>query len=89
MLASPKSEAVLEKIFDVALDDEHKNQAACMKMVIDRVLPLSHFEKDKKSGGLSGVTVKIEKAGQVSIESDGATSLPEHEAVDAEYEELS
>ena len=62
MLASPKSEAVLEKIFDVALDDDHKNQAACMKMVMDRVLPISHFEKDKKQSGVSGVNITITSA---------------------------
>ena len=47
MLASPKSRLVLEKIYDAALDDEHKNQSAAWKLLMDRLLPLSHFEKDK------------------------------------------
>lgn len=45
MLASPKSGAVLKKIFDVALDDDHKNQAACMKMIADRIIPLAALKK--------------------------------------------
>ena len=47
MLTSPKSKRVLESIFDAALDDDHKNQAAAWKLVMDRVLPTSYFEKDK------------------------------------------
>ena len=86
MLASPKSEAVLAKVFEVALDDDHKHQAACMKMVMDRMLPLSHFEKDKKQGGLSGVTIKIEQADTVAIHSD--EEQPEPDAIDADYEEI-
>jgi hypothetical protein len=62
MLASPKSQAVLDKIFAVALDDEHKNQAACMKLLVDRILPISYFEKDKKQGGIGGVNITISTA---------------------------
>ena len=35
MLSSPKSRLVLESIFDAALDNEHKNQAAAWKLVVD------------------------------------------------------
>ena len=34
MLASPKSAKVLESIFNAALDDDHKNQAAAWKLVM-------------------------------------------------------
>jgi hypothetical protein len=43
MLTSPKSARVLESIFDAALNDDHKNQAAAWKLVMDRVLPASYF----------------------------------------------
>lgn len=46
MLASPKSRKVLESIFDAALDDEHKSQAAAWKLIVDRLLPVSMFEKE-------------------------------------------
>ena len=58
MLASPKSRKVLDAIFDAALDNEHKNQAAAWKLVMDRMLPLSYFEKDS-AGGRSAVSITI------------------------------
>ena len=51
MLASPKSRKVLDAIFDAALDNEHKNQAAAWKLVMDRMLPVSMFEADVTKGG--------------------------------------
>ena len=58
MLASPKSRKVLDAIFDAALDNEHKNQAAAWKLVMDRMLPLSYFEKDS-AGGRQSVQITI------------------------------
>ena len=46
MLASPKSVKVLNTIMDAALNDDHKNQAAAWKLVMDRMLPVSAFEKE-------------------------------------------
>lgn len=86
MLASPKSEAVLAKVFAVALDDEHKHQAACMKMVMDRMLPISYFEKDKGSKGIGGVKIVIEDAGAVNISSGDVEE--QGEVVDADYTEV-
>lgn len=63
MLASPKSKLVLEKIYDAALDDEHKNQSAAWKLLMDRLLPLSHFEKDKEGGGRPAVSITITGVG--------------------------
>jgi hypothetical protein len=63
MLASPKSRKVLDKVFEAALDDKHKHQAAAWKMILDRVAPLSAFEQDvKKSGGTSGIQISISVA---------------------------
>jgi hypothetical protein len=60
MLASPKSAKVLEKIFDAALDDEHKHQAAAWKLVMDRVLPTAAFEKDVvKGSGKNAIQINI------------------------------
>ena len=59
MLASPKSPKVLDSILDAALNDDHKNQAAAWKLLVDRMLPLSYFEKDKASGGRSAVNITI------------------------------
>ena len=59
LLASPKSRKVMDSIFNAALDDDHKNQAAAWKLVIDRIMPLSYFEKDKLSGGKSAINITI------------------------------
>lgn len=59
MLTSPRSEKVLDSIYNAALDDNHKNQAAAWKLIMDRVLPLSYFEKDKAGGGRAAVSITI------------------------------
>jgi hypothetical protein len=52
MLNSPRSKKVLDSIFAAALDDEHKNQAAAWKIVVDRIVPVAGFEKE--AGGDRG-----------------------------------
>jgi hypothetical protein len=51
MLNSPKSARVLEAIYDAALNDEHKNQAAAWKLIVDRIVPVSAFEQTKQGNG--------------------------------------
>ena len=36
---------VLETVIRTALDDSHKNQTAAQKVLMDRMLPISMFEK--------------------------------------------
>ena len=75
MLASPKSKKVLEAIFNAALDNDHKNQAAAWKLVMDRMLPVSYFEKEA-SGGRSAVSITISNLGS------GDTVISQGEAED-------
>ena len=63
LLASPKSRKVLDSILNAALDDDHKNQAAAWKLLADRLMPLSYFDKDKASGGRSAVNITITGVG--------------------------
>ena len=63
MLASPKSRKVLDSILSAALDDDHKNQAAAWKLCMDRLLPVSYFEKDKVNGGKSAINISITGVG--------------------------
>ena len=73
MLASPKSRKVLAKVFEVALEDGHKHQAACMKMVMDRIAPIGAFESDiKKSSGGSGITINVTGMSSVDVSKDSA-----------------
>ena len=65
MLASPKSEKVLESIFNAALDDDHKHQSAAWKIVMDRVAPTAAFEQDViKGGGRSAIQINITGIGE-------------------------
>lgn len=63
LLASPKSRKVLDSILNAALDDDHKNQAAAWKLLVDRLMPLSYFDKDKMGGGKSAVNITITGVG--------------------------
>jgi hypothetical protein len=68
LMASPKSRKVLDAILDAALDDEHKNQAAAWKLLVDRMLPMSYFDKDKGGSSRPSVNITISGVGEsVSI----------------------
>jgi len=58
-LLATSGDHVISKIIQIAQDDEHPGQMAALKMCMDRVLPLSYFEKDKMSGGKSSVSITI------------------------------
>jgi hypothetical protein len=69
MLNSPKSAKVLEAIYDAALNDEHKNQAAAWKLIVDRVVPISAFETAKQGGGTPQISINISSVGSPVISS--------------------
>ena len=79
MLASPKSKKVLEAIFNAALDDDHKHQAAAWKLVMDRMLPVAAFEKEiVKAGGRSSI--------QINISGVAAVDVPDQPPIEGEFE---
>jgi hypothetical protein len=53
---------VAEKVIQIALNDEHPGQMAALKMCMDRTLPVSMFEKDKRQR--SAVTIHITGLGE-------------------------
>ena len=63
LLASPKSRKVMDSILNAALDDDHKNQAAAWKLVVDRIMPLSYFDETKNTGGKAAVNITITGVG--------------------------
>ena len=63
-LLATSGETVINTIIKKALDNEDKDQVACLKMCIDRVLPMSYFEKGKDAGR-GNVNI------QISMLSDG------------------
>ena len=84
MLASPKSRKVLDSILSAALDDDHKNQEAAWKLCMDRLLPVSYFEKDKATGGKSAINISITGVG-------GETTIisgNEQEPIEGDYTDV-
>ena len=70
MLNSPKSAKVLEAIYDAALNDDHKNQAAAWKLIVDRIVPVSAFEATKAGNGTPQISINISSLGTPSIVSE-------------------
>jgi hypothetical protein len=68
MLNSPKSAKVLEAIYDAALNDEHKNQAAAWKLIVDRIVPVSAFEATKTGGGTPQISINISSVGAPTVQ---------------------
>ena len=87
MLASPKSELVLQTIFNAATNDDHKNQAAAWKLIMDRILPVGAFEKEvMKDGGRNAIQINITGVGATEVL--GNPKEPEEDLViDGDYEE--
>lgn len=84
MLASPKSRRVMDTIFAAAMDDDHKNQAAAWKLVMDRILPVAAFEKDiVQNGGKSAIQINITGVGAAEV-----TQPQESSVIDGESGEV-
>jgi len=83
MLASPKSRRVMDTIFAAAMDDDHKNQAAAWKLVMDRILPVAAFEKDiVQNGGKSAIQINITGVGAEEITQPQESNIIDGESVD-------
>ena len=72
LLASPKSRKVINSIFDAALDDSHKNQAAAWKIIVDRIIPVSAFDKLAGNSARSAITVNITGVDGLQIDAEGS-----------------
>jgi uncharacterized ferredoxin-like protein len=66
-LLSTTGTKVIDTVLRKALDDEDKDQVACLKMCLDRMLPTSLFEKDAK-GQRNAVTINITGLGEAKVE---------------------
>lgn len=70
-LLSTSGDKVVNTVLRKALDDNDKDQVACLKMCIDRLLPMSYFEKEKGSGR-NAVNITISGiGGSTTIEAEG------------------
>jgi hypothetical protein len=84
-LLATTGDKVINKIVEIALQDGHPVQAAALKMCIDRVLPISYFEKDKQGGSRPSVSITITGVGGEQTIINGADSADD--VTDVEYEE--
>lgn len=88
MLASPKSEKVLQKVLDTALEDGHPHQGVCMKLVAERLLPASYFQKDNSNAQRPQLEITINaEGGTVSMGSSSSSNIDDSDAIDGEFSE--
>ncbi len=60
LLTHPKTSKVLNRIFDIALDDEHPNQTQMLKFIADRALPADGFAQAAGANlGRNAITINI------------------------------
>ena len=91
MLNSPKSAKVLEAIYDAALNDDHKNQAAAWKLIVDRIVPVSAFEQSKQGGGTPQISINISGLSSPSVEAheeDTVIDVEDIEIKDVDNEDM-
>ena len=66
----PVNHKVIETIYRAALDDNHKNQAVAQKLVMDRMLPISTFEKAADSREKINIVIKTIRPEKEAIEGE-------------------
>lgn len=67
-LLATTGDTVINKIVEIAMTDNHPVQGAALKMCIDRILPLSYFDKAKESGNVPQISINITSIGEPKIE---------------------
>lgn len=60
-----KSKYIVQKVLDKALDDEDEDQMACLKLVMDRVLPADYLAKAK--GKSNAISITISGVGETTV----------------------
>jgi hypothetical protein len=74
-----KSKYIVQKVLDKALDDNDKDQMACLSIVMDRIIPKDYMSK--VSGKSNQISINITGVGQEVVIADS-----QEDVVDAEYE---
>ena len=57
---------ILDKMVQIALDDNHPGQMAAIKLAIDRILPSSVFDAAKNAGSTPQISINISSIGTPS-----------------------
>jgi len=69
LLEHPDVPTVIETVVRTALDETHKNQTAAQKILMDRILPISTF--DKQFDNREKITINVSVIGKESETLDG------------------
>ena len=75
-----KSKYIVQKVLDKALNDEDEDQMACLKIVMDRVVPADYLTKMKSKN--NSINIQIMGVGETVI------SSKEDEEIDGEFTEI-
>lgn len=59
---------ILDKMIQIALDDEHPGQMAAIKLAMDRILPASVFDTAKSGGNMPQISINISSLHSPTIE---------------------
>ena len=70
LLDANRIDRVIDSIVKAACDDENKNQAAAWKIIMDRMAPMSHYDKNKL-GDRPMININVTTAGDTSIKQVG------------------
>ena len=73
--------------FNAALDvNEHKNQSAAWKLLMDRILPVGAFEKEViKDAGRNAISINISGVGHTEITSSSPSGDQGESGEDQDY----
>ena len=70
LLEHPDVPKVIETVIRTALDDNHKNQTAAQKILMDRMLPISTFEKAMDSREKINIVINTIRPEKEAIEGE-------------------
>lgn len=79
-----KGKNVVQKVLDKALNDEDDDQMACLKLVMDRILPADYLAKVK--GKSNHISIQIMGVGETTIHS--SEEEVDEDLIDIDYEEV-
>lgn len=64
LLKEENGNRILQKLLDVALDDNHPGQMSAIKICMDRMLPLGMFEEAKSKSDKPTISINITGIGE-------------------------
>ena len=69
-LLGTSGEKIINTLISKALDPDDKDQAACLKMCVDRVLPMSAFDPKAGNGTTPQISINITGLTSPSVDAD-------------------